>query len=240
MQDYQVDLYLRQHWHDPRLNHSEITQVKIVGESVFYTFSSISAQCHWGVCRIQPICIFSKYALKTRKCGSSRKCTPGPQEQTNKETFVSILWCCYGMASIFSDPMNRHLAKNLSPDCSFRWSLCVQSQTEVESQGSQNYSRDMHYICDTTIFTQVLDLNDPKLVQAIWKPEVPNQNCQEKRLCKICVLPKYWFLGVLHKYFFLGVLPKCKGGRVPVCDRSKSSTQHQTPRTDSLYAQVSI
>jgi len=25
--DYQVDLYLRQHWHDPRLNHSEITQV---------------------------------------------------------------------------------------------------------------------------------------------------------------------------------------------------------------------
>ena len=38
------------------------------------------------------------------------------------ETFVSILWCCYGMASIFS-----HLAKNLSPDCSFRWSLCVQS-----------------------------------------------------------------------------------------------------------------
>ena len=140
----------------------------------------------------------------------------------------------------FSDPMNRHLAKNLSPDCSFRWSLCVQSQTEVESQGSQNYSRDMHYICDTTIFTQVLDLNDPKLVQAIWKPEVPNQNCQEKRFCKICVLPKYWFLGVLHKYFFLGVLPKCKGGRVPVCDRSKSSTQHQTPRTDSLYAQVSI
>ena len=27
LQDYQVDLYLRQHWHDPRLNHSEITQV---------------------------------------------------------------------------------------------------------------------------------------------------------------------------------------------------------------------
>ena len=27
LQDYQVDLYLRQHWFDPRLNHSEIKQV---------------------------------------------------------------------------------------------------------------------------------------------------------------------------------------------------------------------
>ena len=30
MQDYQVDLYLRQHWFDPRLNHSDITQVSII------------------------------------------------------------------------------------------------------------------------------------------------------------------------------------------------------------------
>ena len=29
IQDYQVDLYLRQHWFDPRLNHSEIKQVGI-------------------------------------------------------------------------------------------------------------------------------------------------------------------------------------------------------------------
>ena len=27
LQDYQVDLYLRQQWFDPRLNHSEIKQV---------------------------------------------------------------------------------------------------------------------------------------------------------------------------------------------------------------------
>ena len=27
LQDYQVDLYLRQHWFDPRLNHTEIKQV---------------------------------------------------------------------------------------------------------------------------------------------------------------------------------------------------------------------
>ena len=40
--------------------------------------------------------------------------------------------------------------------------------------------------------------------------------------------------------FFSGVFPKRQGGRIPVCDCSKSFAQHQTPRTDSLYAQVSI
>ena len=47
-------------------------------------------------------------------------------------------------------------------------------------------------------------------------------------------------LDVPPKYFISGVLPKCKRGRVPVCDCSKSSAQHQTPRTDSLHAQVLI
>ena len=39
---------------------------------------------------------------------------------------------------------------------------------------------------------------------------------------------------------FSGVFPKRQGGGIPVCDCSKSFAQHQTPRTDSLYAQVSI
>ena len=37
LQDYQVDLYLRQHWFDPRLNHSEIKQV---GSSKYVSLSS--------------------------------------------------------------------------------------------------------------------------------------------------------------------------------------------------------
>ena len=37
LQDYQVDLYLRQHWFDPRLNHSEIKQV---GPSKYVRLSS--------------------------------------------------------------------------------------------------------------------------------------------------------------------------------------------------------
>ena len=54
---------------------------------------------------------------------------------------------------------------------------------------------------------------------------MPFQNCQ----------------GFLMKVvFFSGVFPKRQGGRIPVCDCSKSFAQHQTPRTDSLYAQVSI
>ena len=73
---------------------------------------------------------------------------------------------------------------------------------------------------------QVLDLNDPKLVQAIWKPEV------------------YAFKSVNHgnytKDYSLGVFPKCEGSRVPVCDRSKPFAQYQTPGADSLYAQVNI
>ena len=173
------------------------------------------------MCGIQPICIFSKYALKTRKYGSSRKCTPGPQEQTNIRDF-----CFHSLVLLWNGLNFFTSCKKFKP-----WLLFSLEPLCPESPGSLNYSWDMHYICNTTIFVQVLDLNDPKLVQAIWKPEVPNQNCQAFFFCKICVF---------SKWYFLGVLPKCEGGRVPVCDRSKSFAQHQTPRTDTLHAQVLI
>ena len=42
-QDYQVDLYLRQHWFDPRLNHSEIKQVAYTLLSFSSKLSAFSA-----------------------------------------------------------------------------------------------------------------------------------------------------------------------------------------------------
>ena len=37
-----------------------------------------------------------------------------------------------------------------------------------------------------------------------------------------------------------GLLSKCQGGRVPVCYGSQSTSEHQAPWSDSIYAQVSI
>ena len=89
----------------------------------------------------------------------------------------------------------------------------------------------LRYYFQYYIIFQVLDLNDPKLVQAIWKPEVlylegfgntPNTE------------------STFQLYPWPGLLPKCQGGRIPVCYGSQSTSEHQAPWSDSLYAQVSI
>ena len=129
------------------------------------------------------------------------------------------------------------------------WSLCIQSQIELEPQDFRTCTETFRAkscrwkcIFNNTFFTfqyyfqyytifQVLDLNDPKLVQAIWKPEVlylegfgntPNTE------------------STFQLYPWPGLLPKCQGGRVPVCYGSQSTSEHQAPWSDSLYAQVSI
>ena len=46
--------------------------------------------------------------------------------------------------------------------------------------------------------------------------------------------------GNMKKQFCAGVLPECEGGRVPICDSAKPSSQHQTPGPNTLHAQVNI
>ena len=77
-----------------------------------------------------------------------------------------------------------------------------------------------------------LDLADPRLVKAIWKPEVIFI------FIKITKWAQSQFCHLSFISFLLGVFSQCKGGQLPIRDGSQRSDQNPSGWGDSLHTQA--
>ncbi|KAF2362963.1 Neurotransmitter-gated ion-channel [Trinorchestia longiramus] len=173
VQDYHVDLYLRQTWVDERLNHVDINQpldlndpklVKAIWKPEVYFPNAKHAEFQFVtvpnvLVRVNPhgeiLYMLSKKFCHTKVVVQTTSCAV---ERT------SSLFCALHLL----------LQLNLQRPSAFQLNYVYNPHLVV-----QDYHVDL-YLRQTWVderlnhvdINQPLDLNDPKLVKAIWKPEV--------------------------------------------------------------------